>query len=575
MGKIARRFNKGLTPDRLGPVQVRTWRVPTLTAGSRGGAACVNIGGKGQVVTVTRINDSERAGRWLRVSTLAQDERNQEPDVDGWITSHGYEPAECGPEGDGTYRLKASASKGRQQEMLDRVVEDMRENRLDVLVVWKSNRIERRGAWNAFDLARKVRDAGGRIEYVQDAYLNDANSMSDVMLALAATKDKQYSEDLRENALRNVRLIKANDGVFTCLPWGYLPVGPKLSKKAVPSDVCREYWPKVLERCIAGDSCRTIAAWLDAEGVKTIDGGKWDEGVVRRLIRNPVYCGRRLGWNGNAPLLISEAVVPVDMWVKANEALKNRPRRGPRSPRKNPVKPMLASLKCPRCDSPMWRIHAGSRDRSKYYYRCAGSGPQRKGCGNMVPLERLETRVVVHMLTRFDEPNQDRNWSDGTNWDAEIADTVQSLQELPKGLSQGELTVAEYNQRHAELMTQLAEYQQKNEHEAISGGWEYTDVLNDDGSVMTQGQYFFSLDREGRREYLKTHDIRAEKSDTAADSIRLVIDGEECEPNPFEAALLTTVPPELLRAMLESQIPNAAEWQALLHGERVPGSELI
>src|SRR5215470_7521503 len=45
MGKIARRFNKGLTPDRLGPVRVRTWRVPTLTAGSEGGA--VRVGDSG------------------------------------------------------------------------------------------------------------------------------------------------------------------------------------------------------------------------------------------------------------------------------------------------------------------------------------------------------------------------------------------------------------------------------------------------------------------------------------------------------------------------------------------------
>jgi DNA invertase Pin-like site-specific DNA recombinase len=500
------------------------------------------------------------------VSSKRQDEKNQEPDVDSWITSHGYELGECGPDGDGTYRLQASASKGMQQAMLDLVVEDMRESRLDVLVVWKSNRIERRGAYSAFDLARRVRDAGGRIEYVQDSYLNETNAMSDVMLALAATKDRQYTQDLSDAIRVAQERIRSNKGVLTSLPWGYNPIGNKYSKVGVPTDECREYWPKVLDRCIDGESCRTIATWLDAETVRPTKGGKWNEDVVRRLIRNPTYCGRRLGWN-DAPLLPLEAVVSVDKWVKANEALHNRPHRGPSSPRVNPVKPMLASLKCLRCESPMWRIHAGSRDRSKYYYRCAGRGAQRKGCGNMIVLERLETRVVVHMLTRFDEPYQTRKWSEGTNWDAELADTVQSLQELPKGLSQGQLTVAEYNQRHADLMTQLADYQYKNEHDAISGGWEYTDVLNDDGSVMTQGQYFFGLDHDGRREYLKTYDIRAEKSDTAADGIRLVIDGEECEPSPFETALLTTVPPGLLREMLEQQVPNAAEWQKLLHGE--------
>jgi hypothetical protein len=48
MGKIARRFNKGLLPDRLGPVPIRAWRVPTLTAGGEGGA--VRVGDSGSRV---------------------------------------------------------------------------------------------------------------------------------------------------------------------------------------------------------------------------------------------------------------------------------------------------------------------------------------------------------------------------------------------------------------------------------------------------------------------------------------------------------------------------------------------
>lgn len=469
---------------------------------------------------MTSVNQQgrDRAARWLRVSTLKQDERNQEPDVDGWIESHDYQLAKCGPDGDGTYRLKASASKGKQQEMLDQVIEDMREKRLDVLVVWKSNRIERRGAWNAFDLARKVRDAGGRIEYVQDAYLNDTNSMSDVMLALAATKDRQYSEDLRENALRNVRLIKANNGVFTDLPWGYSAEGPKLAKVAVPSDECREYWPRVLQRCIGGDSCRTIGKWLDSEGVRTDNGKPWNEDVLRRLIRNPVYCGRRLGWEDNAPLLTDEAVVKVALWQKAGEALANRPKQGPKSPIKNPVKPMLAKLKCARCESPMYRIHASSRDRSNYYYRCAGKGPQRKGCGNWVPLATLENMVSLRFLLWNDQPYQIKTWVEGQDWESEIADIKLTMQKLDPESEEDEA-------RRDVLKAQLKDFRYKNEYEATPGHWAYTDVLNPDSTVQTIGQHFYGLDTAGRREYLATHDIRAEKLSDGR--IRVIIDGRE------------------------------------------------
>src|SRR5215472_13076709 len=45
---------------------------------------------------------SEIAGRWLRVSTMAQDAASQEPDLDRWISQHGYE---VGP----PYRVRRQA----------------------------------------------------------------------------------------------------------------------------------------------------------------------------------------------------------------------------------------------------------------------------------------------------------------------------------------------------------------------------------------------------------------------------------------------------------------------------------
>src|SRR5215471_13916224 len=64
MGKIARRFDKGPPPDRLGPVRVRAWRVPTLTAGSEGGA--VRVGGSGSHVDP----EASGPGRRRRVTFL-------------------------------------------------------------------------------------------------------------------------------------------------------------------------------------------------------------------------------------------------------------------------------------------------------------------------------------------------------------------------------------------------------------------------------------------------------------------------------------------------------------------------
>lgn len=453
----------------------------------------------------------QSAGIWFRVSAGGQDETNQEPDILRHCAAQGYR-IEC------RYELRdRSASKGEQQAKLDEMLADMREGTIKVLVCWHSDRLERRGPEYMFRLLAQVKDAGGRIESIKEPMLGTADLSGEALTALNSVIAHQYSVHLGEQVKIGLDATKGNNAVYTCLPWGYAkPTGPRRNKVTSPTDECREYWPQVLQRCIDGDSCRMIAVWLDSEGVKPINGGNWDEGVVRRLIRNAVYCGRRLGWANAAPLLKDEAVVTVDLWVRANEALRNRPKRGPKSTRVNPIKPMLAKVTCARCGSPMYRIHAGSRDRDNYYYRCAGSGPQRKGCGNMVPLDRLERMVAVRMLAWNDQPYQTREWIEGENWDVEIADIRQEIQTLDPESEEDEA------QREI-LKAELRDYRSRS---VIPGHWERADVLNADGSVMTIGMHFFDLDKEGRREYLTTHEISAERM-ACCGGVRVVIDGRE------------------------------------------------
>jgi hypothetical protein len=56
---------------------------------------------------------------------------------------------------------------------------------------------------------------------------------------------------------------------------------------------------------------------------------------------------------------------------------------------------------------------------------------------------------------------------------------------------------------------------------------------------MTKGQYFHDLDPDGRRRYLETYDIRAEK--TPAGHVRVIIDGEETAPIPIHRAGLPSL----------------------------------
>jgi DNA invertase Pin-like site-specific DNA recombinase len=454
---------------------------------------------------MTTVN--EPAGIWVRVSTGAQDEAQQMPDIMRHCEARGYRVA-C------RYELNdISAYKGKQDEKLAETIEDFREGHIKVLVCWHSDRVERRGPEALFKLLRQIKDAGGRIESVREPMLGVEDMSGEAMTAIGAVMAHQYSVNIGENVKRSIRTAKANGAVYNRPPWGFTAVGPAHEKRLIPTEECRELVPQILQRCIDGDSLRTIARWLDSAGYPPANGGKhWNESQIRHIIRNRVYAGRWLNRSG-VTILRCEAVVTPDMWDRANQALKSRPKRGPAKD----DRPLLANLKCARCGSPMYRITIPGRHGSRYtYYRCFGSGPQRKGCGNMVPLEQTETIIAVRVFMTSTESYRTREWVEGTSWDNEISEVKQDLREAVD---------AERFEDIPALQATLAEYRRKNEEESVPGHWEYRDTK------VTVGDYFDKLDAAGKREYLKTRDIRVEKA-TPADpgatrGVRVIIDGED------------------------------------------------
>lgn len=457
-------------------------------------------------------------GAWVRVSTGGQDEANQVPDIERYCADHGYRIAKW-------YELNdKSASKGEQQAKLDEMLGDMRVGVIKVLVCWHSDRVERRGPEMLLRLLRQAREADGHIESIKEPLLGTNDLAGETTTTIGAIIAHHYSVHLGEQVKLAHQRIKANNGLVAGgTPWGYVIVGPKYSKTIVPTDQCRQIAPQIFQRCIDGDSCLTIAKWLDSIGARPTRGEKWSQGSVHRIITNMTYAGRRqdegtLNANGrpsrkNRKTIMScEAVITMDVWRRANEALSNRPQRGHGTAAKLADRPLLTNLKCARCNdgSPMWRLVAGRPEQRRTYYRCYGKGPQRKGCGNMVRLERLDQIVINRMLAWNDEQYKIRTWVEGEDWEADIEDIVQSIRELnPRDPAD--------RAKRAELEAQLDDYQSRS---VIEGHWDEIDT------GITKGMYFYDLSPEGRREYLKTCDIRAEKT-TCCGGIRVTISGRE------------------------------------------------
>ncbi len=184
-------------------------------------------------------------------------------------------------------------------------------------------------------------------------------------------------------------------------PFGYEVVPAEGGHKTIaPTVEGREYVPQIFARVIAGDSLATVAEWLNSEGVRPLGGDSWWPKSLGQMIRNPTYMGHRADAAGRT-ILRCEAIVDAATFRRAGEALDSRPKRGPLVTENRAM--LAGAIFCPLCaaehraagrePSPMYRINTGRGAGAAFYYRCAGRGAQRKGCGNMVRLELVNAAV--------------------------------------------------------------------------------------------------------------------------------------------------------------------------------------
>ncbi len=185
---------------------------------------------------------------------------------------------------------------------------------------------------------------------------------------------------IRERYGRMQRTVRANGGFIGRPPWGFTLAGEFKSKVLTPIPEIAPLITEAFERTAAGEPLRSISSML-AEAT----GRPWHEVTLQRMLRNPVY----------------EKVVGASLAMEAQTALARRGTLG-RDAVTQP-KALLAKLKCgnPECDatgdgpSPMYRIE--SHGTKVFFYRCSGLPPRRRGCGNMIRLDALDSLVLGAM----------------------------------------------------------------------------------------------------------------------------------------------------------------------------------
>lgn len=157
-----------------------------------------------------------------------------------------------------------------------------------------------------------------------------------------------------------------------------------------------------------GGSVRSVAASLNAQGVRTRKGRRWSLVTVRDVLRNPAYIGTYHRFGIRIPASY-EPIVPAPDFRQAQERLQER---GPsrRNVRPAPVFLLAGVLYCHHCGKRMmgivrrqtWRRKDGERMRGMYrYYQCQ-SRINRNQCGyRTMRAGEIEEEVVRAVRERL------------------------------------------------------------------------------------------------------------------------------------------------------------------------------
>ncbi|MGB9887688.1 MAG: recombinase family protein [Moorellales bacterium] len=287
---------------------------------------------------------------------------------------------------------------------LARLMADCRAGLVDVIVVYRIDRFFR-DARHLLNTMKELEALGVKFVSATEPF-DTATPMGRYLVGqfglIAEFERTTMLERCRAGRVKRARAGKW----FGTAPLGYEydPATGELVVNPAEAEVVRLAFELYVQ---PGQSLGTVAAQLNARGLRTKKGRRWSDDAIHDLLTRRLYTGRTVVNVGGAEIPFeAPALVPEELFGRAQELLKERGLFAAYTPRGGAHYFVLAGLvKCGVCGSAMSAGTAKSgRQKTKYlyYYRCwrGRNWARRKGredwkeCGmGWVRAERLEEAV--------------------------------------------------------------------------------------------------------------------------------------------------------------------------------------
>lgn len=277
-----------------------------------------------------------------------------------------------------------SAKTGNHRPEYERMLEDGRQGKINMIIAYKLDRI-----------TRSTKDWETLIEYSEKydvalAFVNDnidttnANGkmISRIMMSVSQNEIERTSERTKVGL---VGAIKAGN-IPSQTPLGY----KRENKKLVPDPLTKDIIVRMYQLYFEGNSYQRIANIFNEEKVAN---KKWRDNTILEMIENPIYKGDFIhGKRTNHPTYYENVVEPLvskEMW----ECCQVQKKKNSRNYMRSQTYIFLQKLKCPKCGRLLGGRASYKKKANKwyYYYGCSD-------CKNNIKEDKIE-QSILHLLS--------------------------------------------------------------------------------------------------------------------------------------------------------------------------------
>lgn len=198
----------------------------------------------------------------------------------------------------------------------------------DIILVHKLDRFARSREDSVVYKSMLQRECHVKVVSITEPLADDKTSI--IMEPILEAMAEYYSVNLSEEVKKGMTQKALSGGLQSTPPFGYSVENNIL----VPDPERAPYVTEIFQRYVNGDSMFSIARSLNARGVLTRRGSKFENRTVEYILRNPAYIGK-LRWNptgrtrrdfDNPGIILvrgrHEALVGEDLWLAAQDRIR-------------------------------------------------------------------------------------------------------------------------------------------------------------------------------------------------------------------------------------------------------------